>query len=61
MPICGQKNNNTMKYLNLLFLGLYVTFASSAQNITIVRDAKAPRAQYGAKNYQKPQPQKDSK
>ncbi len=36
-----------MKYLSLLFLGLYVTFAS-AQNITIVRDAKAPRAQYGA-------------
>ncbi|WP_417939491.1 glycoside hydrolase family 20 zincin-like fold domain-containing protein [Flavobacterium sp. RS13.1] len=36
-----------MKYLSLLFLGLSVTFAS-AQNITIVRDAKAPRAQYGA-------------
>lgn len=36
-----------MKYLSLLFLGLCITFAS-AQNITIVRDAKAPRAQYGA-------------
>ena len=36
-----------MKYLSLLFLGLCTTFAS-AQNITIVRDAKAPRAQYGA-------------
>lgn len=36
-----------MKYLSLLFLGLSVTF-TSAQNITIVRDAKAPRAQYGA-------------
>ena len=36
-----------MKYLSLLFLGLCATFAS-AQNITIVRDAKAPRAQYGA-------------
>src|SRR6188474_920806 len=36
-----------MKYLSLLFLGLYVTFAS-AQNITIVRDANAPRAQFGA-------------
>ena len=36
-----------MKYLSLLFLGLYVTFAS-AQNITIVRDANAPRAKFGA-------------
>lgn len=36
-----------MKYLSLLFLGFCVTFAS-AQNVTIVRDAKAPRAQYGA-------------
>ncbi|MFV8374521.1 glycoside hydrolase family 20 zincin-like fold domain-containing protein [Flavobacterium sp. LB1P71] len=36
-----------MKYLSIFFLGLFVTFAS-AQNITIVRDAKAPRAQYGA-------------
>ncbi|MCI9843727.1 glycoside hydrolase family 20 zincin-like fold domain-containing protein [Flavobacterium pectinovorum] len=36
-----------MKYLSLLFLGLISTFVS-AQNITIVRDAKAPRAQYGA-------------
>jgi hypothetical protein len=36
-----------MKYLSLLFLTFCVTFAS-AQNITIVRDANAPRAQYGA-------------
>ncbi|MFV5690103.1 glycoside hydrolase family 20 zincin-like fold domain-containing protein [Flavobacterium sp. ZT3R25] len=36
-----------MKYLSLLFLGLYATIAS-AQNITIVHDAKAPRAQFGA-------------
>lgn len=36
-----------MKYLSLLFLGLCVTFAS-AQKLTIVRDSKAPRAQYGA-------------
>lgn len=36
-----------MKYLSFLFLGLYVTF-TSAQNITIVRDANAPRAQFGA-------------
>lgn len=36
-----------MKYLSLLFLALCVTFAS-AQNVTIVRDANAPRAQFGA-------------
>jgi len=36
-----------MKYLSILFLGLYATFAS-AQNIIIVRDANAPRAKYGA-------------
>lgn len=36
-----------MKYLSLLFLSFYVSFAS-AQNITIVRDANAPRAKYGA-------------
>ncbi|MDI6033891.1 glycoside hydrolase family 20 zincin-like fold domain-containing protein [Flavobacterium sp. LB2P84] len=36
-----------MKYLSLLFLSLFVSY-SSAQNITIVRDAKAPRAQFGA-------------
>ncbi len=36
-----------MRYLNLLFLGLYVTFAS-AQSVTIVRDANAPRIQFGA-------------
>jgi hypothetical protein len=36
-----------MKYLSLLFLGLYVTFAS-AQNVTIVSDSKSPRAQFGA-------------
>ncbi|WP_163399586.1 alpha-d-galacturonidase [Flavobacterium fluviatile] len=36
-----------MKYLSILFLGLITTFAS-AQNITIVRDANAPRAKYGA-------------
>ena len=36
-----------MKYLSLLFLGLCSTFAS-AQNITIVHDAKAPRAEFGA-------------
>lgn len=36
-----------MKYLSLLFLGLYVTFAS-AQNVTIVRDANSPRVQFGA-------------
>lgn len=36
-----------MKYLSLLFLGLYTTFAT-AQNITIVRDANAPRAKFGA-------------
>ncbi len=41
------KNKNTMKYLSILFLGLITTFAS-AQNITIVRDANAPRAKYGA-------------
>lgn len=50
MRLCvfvAKQNHNTMKYLSLLFLGLCITFAS-AQNITIVRDAKAPRAQYGA-------------
>ena len=36
-----------MKYLSLLFLGLWVTFAT-AQNVTIVRDANAPRSQFGA-------------
>lgn len=36
-----------MKYLSLLFLSLFVSYLS-AQNITIVRDAKAPRAQFGA-------------
>jgi len=36
-----------MKYLSLLFLGFYMTFAS-AQNLIIVRDANAPRAQFGA-------------
>ncbi|MFV5693401.1 glycoside hydrolase family 20 zincin-like fold domain-containing protein [Flavobacterium sp. LT1R49] len=36
-----------MKYLSLLFLGLCITFAS-AQNITIVRDSKAPRAHFGS-------------
>ncbi|PJJ08511.1 glycosyl hydrolase family 67 [Flavobacterium sp. 1] len=36
-----------MKYLSLLFLGLCATFAS-AQNITIVRYANAPRAEFGA-------------
>ncbi len=36
-----------MKHLSLLFLAFCVTFAS-AQNVTIVRDANAPRAQFGA-------------
>ncbi|MDI5949918.1 alpha-d-galacturonidase [Flavobacterium yafengii] len=36
-----------MKYLSLLFLSLFVSY-SSAQNITIVRDSKAARAQFGA-------------
>ncbi|HQE34864.1 MAG TPA: glycoside hydrolase family 20 zincin-like fold domain-containing protein, partial [Flavobacterium alvei] len=36
-----------MKYLSLLFLCFYVS-VSSAQNITIVRDANAPRATFGA-------------
>ncbi|PTS99396.1 hypothetical protein DBR27_13630, partial [Flavobacterium sp. HMWF030] len=36
-----------MKYLQLLFLGFYVSFAT-AQNVTIVSDSKSPRAQFGA-------------
>lgn len=36
-----------MKQLGLLFLGLYASFLS-AQNIIIVREAAAPRANYGA-------------
>jgi len=36
-----------MKYLSLLFLGFCVTFAT-AQNVTIVIDANAPRAKFGA-------------
>ena len=36
-----------MKYLSLLFLAIFGTFAT-AQNITIVRDANAPRATFGA-------------
>ena len=36
-----------MRYLSLLFLAFCGVFAT-AQNITIVRDAKAPRAQFGA-------------
>jgi hypothetical protein len=36
-----------MKYLSLLFLGFCVTFAT-AQNVTIVSDANAPRAKFGA-------------
>ena len=36
-----------MKYLSLLFLCFYVSY-STAQNVTIVRDAKAPRIQFGA-------------
>lgn len=35
-----------MKYLSLLFLCFYVSY-SSAQNITIVSDSRAPRAQFG--------------
>ncbi|MEO8239523.1 MAG: glycoside hydrolase family 20 zincin-like fold domain-containing protein [Flavobacterium sp.] len=35
-----------MKYLSLLFLGLYATFAT-AQNITIVSGANSPRAKFG--------------
>lgn len=47
MPLWQKQITKQMKYLSLLFLGFCVTFAS-AQNVTIVRDAKAPRAQYGA-------------
>ncbi|WP_418262458.1 hypothetical protein [Flavobacterium faecale] len=36
-----------MKYLSLLFLCFYSTI-SSAQNVTIVRDANVPRIQFGA-------------
>ena len=36
-----------MKYLQLLFLCLFVSFAT-AQNITIVSDATSPRAKFGA-------------
>jgi hypothetical protein len=36
-----------MKYLSLLFLGFCVTFAT-AQNVTIVSDANAPRTKFGA-------------
>ncbi|GEL10533.1 Glycosyl hydrolase family 20, domain 2 [Flavobacterium glycines] len=36
-----------MKYISLLFLSFYVSFAT-AQSLTIVRDANAPRAQFGA-------------
>jgi len=36
-----------MKYLSLLFLGFCVSFAT-AQNVTIVSDANAPRAKFGA-------------
>lgn len=36
-----------MKYFTLLFLTVYATFAT-AQNITIVSDANAPRAKFGA-------------
>ena len=36
-----------MKYLSLLFLCFFVSY-STAQNVTIVRDAKAPRIQFGA-------------
>jgi hypothetical protein len=42
-----KKTTIQMKYLSLLFLGLCVTIAS-AQNVTIVRDSNAPRAQFGA-------------
>lgn len=37
-----------MKYIGLLFLGLYTTFLT-AQNITIVCDTKSPRILFGAK------------
>src|SRR3954471_536037 len=36
-----------MKYLSLLFLSFYVTFAT-AQNITIVSDTNSPRSKFGA-------------
>ena len=36
-----------MKFISILFLAFCVTFAT-AQNVTIVRDANAPRIQFGA-------------
>ncbi|MCD0466945.1 glycoside hydrolase family 20 zincin-like fold domain-containing protein [Flavobacterium sp. ENC] len=36
-----------MKYLTLLFLTIYTTFAT-AQNVIVVSDRKSPRAQFGA-------------
>jgi hypothetical protein len=36
-----------MKYLSLLFLTVYTTFAT-AQNVTIVSDANSPRVKFGA-------------
>lgn len=41
-----------MKYLSLLFLGLYVTFAS-AQKLIVVRDANSPRLEFGAQRIAK--------
>ncbi len=41
------QKQHTMKYLQLLFLCLYVSFAT-AQNITVVSDANSPRAKFGA-------------
>lgn len=41
------QKQHTMKYLQLLFLCLYVSFAT-AQNITIVSDPSSPRAKFGA-------------
>lgn len=41
------QKQHTMKYLQLLFLCLYVSFAT-AQNITVVSDPSSPRAKFGA-------------
>jgi len=41
-----------MKYLSLLFLGFYTTFLT-AQSVTIVRDANAPRIKFGAERISK--------
>ncbi|MEP6806125.1 MAG: glycoside hydrolase family 20 zincin-like fold domain-containing protein, partial [Flavobacterium sp.] len=37
-----------MKYITLLFLGFYTTFAT-AQNVSIISDSKSPRVQFGVK------------